>query len=82
MRAQTGSPHTKGGKEAGVGQYGFPGDMKPRVALRKREKPGLGTEVRYGLFEGLWGTPQGEAVEERGAGPELGVSRWESAGWS
>lgn len=33
-------------------------------------------EALYELFEGLWGAPEGEVVEERGAGLELGDSRW------
>lgn len=33
---------------------------------------------RSGLGERLWGTPEGEVVEEGGAGPEVGASRWEA----
>lgn len=42
-----------------------------------REEPGRGVKERSGLGELLWGTPEGEVVEEGGAGPELGASRWE-----
>lgn len=48
--------------------------MNPRTALRLREEPGLGTKVEmYGLFEGLWGTPQGELWKKRELDPS-----WES----
>lgn len=49
-----------------------------------REEPGLGTKVKRCMasLKVRGGTPEGEVVEERGAGSELGVSRWETAGWS
>lgn len=44
-----------------------------------REEPGFGPKVKRWMACG--GYKRG-FVEERGAGPELGIFRWEIAGWS
>lgn len=59
--------------------------LEPRIVLRMREEPGLGAKVKrcVGCWKVLWGhTRVGEVVKERGAAAELGISRWETAGWS
>lgn len=54
--------------------------MESSIALRMREEPGFGAKVkRCVACLGIIGTREGEVVEERGAGPELEVFRWETA---